>query len=224
MKIKSFGKLNKKVILEITITVVGYFLALFLFLRFWNAEAAADFVSSFGIFSHLIFIFLATLKFIFPVVPGQLFSMTGVLLFGSLQSFIYMMIAIVIGTYFAVRLSQIYGQPFAEKAMGKKKFRRVHKLSGDKTIFTFFVVNMLPGFPKELLPHVAGLTEIPTIKLMIIFIFGRIPFYYMYSQVGSSFLALDFKMMAFWFGALFVFTGILFLIKKFLRQGIRVNK
>ena len=205
---------NKKIVLEILATLIGYFLMLYLFLKYWNAGKMADFLLGFGIISDVLFCVLATLKFVFPVAPGQVFSMTGVVLFGQQKSFLYMLFAMTLGTYLVLKLTQRYGQPFVRKSLGKKKFERINNLSGDKTLFTFFVLNLLPGFPKDLLPFAAGLTQIPIWKLMLVFISGKIPFYYMYSKVGSSFLVLDFKAMFFWFGGLFIFAGILFLVKK----------
>jgi len=95
---KNLSKEDKKIVGGIILFLIGYLIFFWSFIGLWDATAVAGFIIKFGLFADFIFIFLAVLKYIFAVIPSPVFIMTGSVLFGPLKSFIYMMIAVTVGT------------------------------------------------------------------------------------------------------------------------------
>lgn len=187
-----------------------YTALLVLFYIGWHDKIIPEFVKKAGILAPIIYIFFASLKAIFPIIPGEVLVVLGVILFGPFWGLLYAVIGLSIGSSAAFFLARRYGQPFVKWLMGEKRFERVNKLSGDKTLFTFFLVYLAPGTPDDFVTYIAGLTSVPFLWFLPLCVLGRLPSYLIYVVGGLSIRTLNFRLMFFWWAVMFAVVGILY--------------
>lgn len=210
---------NQKKLIKYSLTILVYAVGVIGFYLLWKTGKIEEFVKWAGVFGPLAFIFITALKSVFPIVPGEVVAVLGVLLFGPVLGLTYTLIGLTVGSIIAFSLAKKYGQPFVEFAVGKERFEKVHKLTGDRTLFTFFLIYLLPGTPDDVVTYIGGLTELSLHTFILIVFFGRLPTYVLYVLAGTSLLQLNFKLMFVWYGVLILLTGILFIIRRQIQKG-----
>lgn len=207
----------QKKILRYFLTAIIYAIAIGAFYVYWQNGLIPEIIKRAGIFAPIAFIFFGTLKFIFPIIPGEVLAILGVLLFGPVLGLFYTLAALTIGSFTAFLLARKYGQGFVETIVGQERFAKVHKLSGDKTLFTFFLIYLLPGTPDDIVTYAAGLTGVSLVSFMAICILGRLPSYILYVLAGVSLATLKLKLMFIWWGILLLVTGALYFTRNYLK-------
>jgi uncharacterized membrane protein YdjX (TVP38/TMEM64 family) len=205
---------NQKKIIKYTLTALAYAIGVVGFYFLWKTGKIEEFVKWAGVFGPIAFVFITALKSVFPIIPGEVLAVLGVLLFGPIFGLTYTLIGLTIGSIVAFSLAKEYGQPFVEFAVGKERFEKVHGLTGDRTLFTFFLIYLLPGTPDDVVTYIGGLTGLSLHTFILVVFFGRLPTYILYILAGTSLLDLNFKLMIMWYGVLIFLTAILFMTKR----------
>jgi uncharacterized membrane protein YdjX (TVP38/TMEM64 family) len=207
-------RISRIKIFKYLLFAVIYGILAYLFYLGWQNGQIKEFVKAAGFLAPLIFIMIAAFKAVFPVIPGEVVAVLGVLLFGPVFGFIYTLIGITIGSTIAFLLARRYGQPFVEFVAGKERFKRVHDLTGDKTLFTFFLIYLVPGTPDDIVTYIGGLTSLNIVTFITIAFFGRLPAYLLYILAGTSLHNLNYKLLLVSWALLFILVGILYFSKK----------
>jgi len=191
------------------VLVIGTFLFVALgrlgFKPLENAEAARQYVLSFGTAAPLFFIGLQILQVIIAPLPGQAAGAAGGYVFGWQSGIVYTMIGLSIGSWIVFVLSRKLGRGFVERINGPEALKdfetlllpregtvggfvdRSYKRSKESGLLTFFMIMLLPALPDDLVCFVAGLTKIPIWKLMVATIAGRFPGMLVLTLVGDGF-------------------------------------
>jgi uncharacterized membrane protein YdjX (TVP38/TMEM64 family) len=139
-----------------------------------NKEEVITFVRSLGPFGWLAFIFLSAFETVIAPLPGQVFGVIGGYLF-DWWGVLLTTIANIIGAFIVFVLSRKYGRPLVEKIINKKHIDKFDYLAKEKGSFIFFLIFLIPGLPNDIACYIAGLTEIPIKKLLVIMAIGRMP-------------------------------------------------
>ena len=90
------------------LTIASLLLMLIVYILAWkhglftDQNALKSFLDKSGIWAGVIFIFLQILQVIFPIIPGGLGCLAGVLLFGAWHGFLYNYIGICLGSFFCL--------------------------------------------------------------------------------------------------------------------------
>ena len=211
-------KLTSKKILKVILIVIAYLLALYFFYLGWRSGAIESFVYHHKIIAPLIYIFVAQSKAIFPVVPGEVIVVMGVVLFGPVLGFLYAVLGLSIGSAVAFYLARKFGKPFVRWFIGEKRYKKIDKLSGEKTLFAFFIIYLLPGTPDDFVTYFAGLTEVPFVLFLIICVLGRLPSYIVYAIGGTSLRNLNLKLMLFSWAGIFALVGAILLLRRYFEK------
>ncbi len=153
---------------------------------FNNPSLIREKIESYGILAPFIFIFISAVQVVFSPIPGQAAGIAGGYLFGSTLGLIYTMTGILLGSYIVFKISRTLGRPFVEKTVKKETLQKIDKLTGNKGVFVFFMIFLLPGLPDDLICYVAGLTNIKIRTLILIVLFGRLPSHLILSLTGSG--------------------------------------
>jgi uncharacterized membrane protein YdjX (TVP38/TMEM64 family) len=204
---------RKKILNYILIGLVYIVLAIFLYLG-WQSGDIQRFIRGAGVFAPILYLFFATLKAVFPIIPGEVLITVGVIAFGPWVGFILAELGLTMGSAIAFLIARKYGTGVVLRIMGKERFEKVHKLTGDKTLFTFFLIYLTPGSPDDFVTYIAGLTSINFWLFLLICVAGRTPTYILYVLAGQSLRTLNYKLLIFWWAALFLLAGLLYPSKK----------
>jgi uncharacterized membrane protein YdjX (TVP38/TMEM64 family) len=179
-----------KIIVSIALVILAIALTYFfiehdLYRVFINKKTALKFLRSFGDYSVLIFIVLQILQVVVPPIPGDVTGIIGGYLYGSMLGTIYSTIGLVLGSCLAFGLARLYGLPFVEKALNPEKIKKYDHFMTHQGAMISFVLFLIPGFPKDFLCYVIGLSHMGWWEFIIISTFGRLFGTVLLSLIGS---------------------------------------
>ena len=110
-------------ILSTTVTIVGILISLVLVIIglkmgvFTSPETLQMFLRGAGLWAPLVFVGIQVVQVVFPIIPGGLTCIAGVLLFGPVWGFVYNYVGICIGSCINFSLAKQYGRPFVERSV-----------------------------------------------------------------------------------------------------------
>lgn len=153
---------------------------------FTNKEQLQLFINKSGVWGPVFFILIQILQVIFPVIPGGVTCLAGVILFGPYLGFLYSYIGIITGSctnfYFARRYGEIFVKKFVDSSTYDKYMEKLNR--GNKFDFMFAAAIVLPCAPDDILCMFAGLTHMSWQKFVCILLFGRPASLVFYSAAG----------------------------------------
>ncbi|MGB9630150.1 MAG: TVP38/TMEM64 family protein [Thermodesulfobacteriota bacterium] len=133
------------------------------------------FISSFGAYSPLAYIVIQILQVIVAPIPGGAIEFMGGYLFGVKAGFIYSMIGLFFGSLLAFGLARIFEKWAVEKFVSKETIKKFDYLIGHEGVILSFLLFLIPGFPKDALCYILGLTPMHLGIFLVISTIGRIP-------------------------------------------------
>ncbi len=140
-----------------------------------NKHQLKKFIFSYGIYSPIIYMLIQIIQVIFAPIPGGAIEFLGGYLFGVKLGFLYSMIGLVIGSWIAFMLGRIFERLALEKFVPENVRKKFDYLVGHEGVILSFLLFLIPGFPKDALCYILGLTPMHTGIFLIISTIGRIP-------------------------------------------------
>jgi uncharacterized membrane protein YdjX (TVP38/TMEM64 family) len=134
-----------------------------------------EIISSYGAYSPLAFILLQLTQVIVAPIPGGAIEFLGGYLFGVKAGFLYSMIGLLLGSWLAFSLARIFGKWAVEKFVPEETKKKFGYLIGHKGVILSFLLFLIPGFPKDALCYILGLTPMNLGIFLIISTIGRVP-------------------------------------------------
>jgi uncharacterized membrane protein YdjX (TVP38/TMEM64 family) len=132
-------------------------------------------ISSYGAYAPLAFILLQIIQVIIAPIPGGAIEFLGGVIFGVKAGFIYSMIGLLIGSWIAFNLARIFEKIAVEKFVSEQTRKKFDYLVEHEGVILSFILFLLPGFPKDALCYILGLTPMHLGIFLIISTIGRIP-------------------------------------------------
>jgi uncharacterized membrane protein YdjX (TVP38/TMEM64 family) len=136
---------------------------------------ARETILSYGYFAPLMFMILQILQVIFAPVPGEATGILGGYLFGAWPSFIYSSIALAAGSALAFIIGHLFADAFRSRFSKTKVYRKFNHLVFKGDFVIPFVLFLFPGFPKDSLSYLLGLSAMPFKIFIFIASIARIP-------------------------------------------------
>jgi len=147
--------------------------------RLWNLfenhHRLKEFISSFGVYSPLAFILLQVIQVVVAPIPGGAIEFLGGYLFGVWAGMLYSMIGLILGSWLAFSIARIFEKWAVEKFVSPKTIKKFDYLIGHEGLILSFLLFLIPGFPKDALCYILGLTPMHLGIFLIISTIGRIP-------------------------------------------------
>jgi len=134
-----------------------------------------EIISSFGAYSPLIYIAVQVLQVVVAPIPGGAVEFLGGYLFGVKAGFVYSMIGVILGSWLAFSLARIFEKLAVEKFVSPKTVKKFDYLVGHEGVILSFLLFLIPGFPKDALCYLLGLTPMHLGIFLTISTIGRIP-------------------------------------------------
>ncbi len=140
-----------------------------------NRRQLKGFIVSFGGYSPLAYILLQIIQVVIAPIPGGAIEFLGGYLFGAKGGFIYSMVGLTIGSLMAFSLARIFEKIAVEKFVSEETRKKFDYLVEHQGAILSFILFLIPGFPKDALCYILGLTPMHLGIFMIISTIGRIP-------------------------------------------------
>jgi len=170
--------MNKSLIARILFLIALITLGVFLFIHFdlWrffrDREQIIHFIKSYP-YDEVVFIVLQIAQVIAAPIPGEVSGFIGGYLYGPLWGTIYSTIGLTIGSWLAFMLARFFGEPLLEKVVKKEVFEKFDHFMEHRGLLVSFLLFLIPGFPKDYLCYIMGVSRIPVLTFIIISSVGR---------------------------------------------------
>jgi uncharacterized membrane protein YdjX (TVP38/TMEM64 family) len=170
------GRLLFKMVLFFGIAVLGtcLFIHFDLYLFFTNRTRTIHFIQSFHPYDEVAFIALQILQVVAAPIPGEATGLIGGYLYGPILGTIYSTIGLTAGSWIAFMLARIFGMPLVEKAVKPDIIAKYDHFLEHQGAFVSFLLFLIPGFPKDYLCYIMGVSHMPTRTFIIISTIGRL--------------------------------------------------
>lgn len=156
-----------------------------LWLFFTDKDKIINFVNSYRTFSVFIFIVLQIIQVVIAAIPGEVTGFIGGYLYGTILGTLYSTIGLTIGSIIAFYLARIFGRPIVLYFIDKKYLEKFDYLMTHKGTSISAFLFIMPGFPKDYLCYILGLSKMKTRTFVIITTFGRLISTFMLTLGGS---------------------------------------
>ncbi|MRR18342.1 MAG: TVP38/TMEM64 family protein, partial [Deltaproteobacteria bacterium] len=124
-------------------------------------------------YDELIFILLQIVQVVAAPIPGEVTGFIGGYLYGPFWGTIYSTIGLTIGSWLAFILAHFFGEPLLEKVVKKEVFEKFDDFMEHKGLLVSFLLFLIPGFPKDYLCYIMGVSRMPVLTFIIVSTVGR---------------------------------------------------
>jgi uncharacterized membrane protein YdjX (TVP38/TMEM64 family) len=166
-----------------TVYLVGHY---DLYQFFTSKSKLIDFIKSTHPYDEVIFIFIQILQVVAAPVPGELTGFIGGYLYGPVLGTIYSTIGLTIGSWIAFSLAHFFGMPLLGKVVNPVVIEKFDHFMEHQGLLVSFFLFLIPGFPKDYLCYIMGVSRMPAALFLIISAAGRLMGTIMLSITGSS--------------------------------------
>jgi len=180
---------------------------------FQSREALRVYLEGWGVWAPLVFVILQALQVVIAPIPGELSGIVGGFVFGSLVSIVYSTVGLAVGSVIAFTAARVVGLPFVKLVVSEdtlEKFRFVTETRGIIASMIFFII---PGFPKDILCYILGLSPMSYVTFLLVCGLGRIPGTAMLSFSGAAIYEEDWRILIVVAISALICGGILYLKK-----------
>jgi uncharacterized membrane protein YdjX (TVP38/TMEM64 family) len=140
-----------------------------------NRHQLKKVIVSYGPYSPLAYIFVQVLQVVIAPIPGGAIEFIGGYLFGAKAGFLYSMIGLLLGSWIAFSLARIFEKLAVEKVVSLETRKKFDYLIGHEGVILSFLLFLIPGFPKDALCYILGLTPMRLGIFLFISTVGRVP-------------------------------------------------
>ncbi len=186
----------------LVIIVIGLPLYIYLFHKdvitgFRSFEEAASFLRQYRSLSVPVYLIAEIFQILISILPGQVFQIAAGYLFGFLPGLLYTAAGAVTGTVITFCLARILGTDAIHLMLGKDRTERyVRFLNSRKAYLITFLLYLIPGFPKDTLCYMAGVSDIRLRPFLVLSMAGRMPAMAASLAFGALYMKHDYTGMA----------------------------
>ena len=213
---------KRGVVLAIAVLLLGGIVLLLWRTGFFEAagtpQSMEAYINRFSPYSQIIFFLLQVATVILAPIPSNLTAAAGGLLFGTIPAFLLTYGAVFCGSAIVFLLARAVGQKQVEGFVSRKVSDRYLELIRAKRDTFLTLALLFPFFPDDLLCILAGVTDIPLGRYLLIVALARPWGILVASAVGGSALTILLP----WMVAIGLAGVALFLIG--MKYGDRVEK
>lgn len=185
-----FDKKTAVQLLVLSGVIVGgipvlYLLGLFEF--FTEKDRLLSFIEHGRGYAIFIFIGLQVVQVLVAVLPGEVTGFVGGIAFGPVWGVILSTIGLTLGSLLAFNLARGIGRPFVDIFVSKETIKRYDYVMTHKGVFLAFLMFLIPGFPKDILCFILGLSHMRQVDFLVVSTSGRL-FGTTLLTIGGAFL------------------------------------
>jgi uncharacterized membrane protein YdjX (TVP38/TMEM64 family) len=174
-----------------------------------------------GPFGPLVFVTVQALQVVLAPIPGEATGFLGGFLFGAPLGFLYSSIGLTLGSMLAFLLGHLLEEKFVVKVVSPETMQRFDFLMEHQGALVAFFLFLLPGFPKDYLCFLLGLSPLSFRVFAVLVAVGRMPGTLMLSLQGANIYEGDYLSFAVILALCLVVGGLLYYYRETLYVWIR---
>ncbi len=161
-------------------------------------------VESAGWAAPLVFIAIQTAQVIAAPIPGEATGFIGGYVFGAARGFLLSSVGLTLGSVINFGIGRGLGRRYVRKLIPENAFQRLDRLLQRQGVLVVFLMFLIPGFPKDYLCLLLGLSTLSP-KLFILLVgVGRMPGTLLLSVKGAALYDKEYLLLAVVGGAVLV--------------------
>lgn len=149
-------------------------------------EKIKDFIASFGPLAPVVFILIQSVQVVAAPIPGEATGFLGGFLFGVFPGFLYSTIGLTLGSTLAFLLGRWLEIHVVAKIVRPETLDKFDFLIERQGTLVAFLLFLFPGFPKDYLCLILGLSTMPLRVFLVIVTIGRMPGTLLLSLQGAQ--------------------------------------
>jgi uncharacterized membrane protein YdjX (TVP38/TMEM64 family) len=155
--------------------------------RFYsNPKAVRAFLGRFDAYAPVVFILMQASQVVMAPIPGEATGFLGGYVFGTGLGFLYSTIGLTVGSALAFGLSRWLGLPLVRRLIPERVYHKFDFLAHTSGELVTFVLFLIPGFPKDALCFLLGMSRLRFGTFLVITAFGRMPGTWLLSVQGAK--------------------------------------
>jgi uncharacterized membrane protein YdjX (TVP38/TMEM64 family) len=151
-----------------------------------SSDRLSKFLQSLGPYSPAVFVLLQVLQVVAAPFPGELTGVAGGYVYGETIGFLLSTVGLSLGSWVAFELASILGRPFVERFVRREVLEKFNFLTTRTGTLICFVLFLFPGFPKDYLCYVLGLSRMRLGTFLLVSVLGRLPGTYLLTMQGAT--------------------------------------
>ena len=163
------------------LTLVSTVIIVFLAIYWWklgiltNQSKMKAYLADKQVIGPVLFVLIQVVQVVFPIIPGGISLLAGVVFFGPVAGFFYNYIGICLGSVIVFFLARYYGKPFILHLVSEKTFNKYIKWTKNQRKFNWFfaLCILAPAAPDDVLCMIAGLTQMRFSTYFLIIVLGK---------------------------------------------------
>jgi len=144
-----------------------------------------DTVRSWGWMAPLVFIAIQALQVIISPIPGEITGPVGGALFGTWLGLLYSTIGLTVGTLFCFWVGRKWGEPLVRPWLSEHHWNQVNFVLEAEGAIICFILYLIPGFPKDIVSYLFGISPMPFWLFAVVSTVARIPGTWISSYFGA---------------------------------------
>jgi uncharacterized membrane protein YdjX (TVP38/TMEM64 family) len=180
---------------------------------FRGREQLREYVEGWGSWAPAVFVFIQALQVVIAPIPGELTGAVGGFVFGALPNVIYSTVGLTIGTLVAFMAAKIVGLPLVRLFVSQETLDKFQFLTQRRGTFLALILFTIPGFPKDILSYILGISPMTFLPFAVVSTLGRLPGTILLSFSGSAVYDENWTVLALMCGGCAVVFGACFLAR-----------
>ena len=154
--------------------------------NFHNREEMRRYLRSWGAWAPLVFALIQAVQVVVAPIPGELTGVVGGFLFGTFYGTIYSSLGLTLGSLIAFLTARVVGLPLVKLLVKPETLEKFHFVTEPRGEIATLILFMVPGFPKDILSYLLGLSPMRFLTFLVVCGLGRIPGTLMLGYSGSA--------------------------------------
>ena len=134
----------------------------------------------------LVFVAIQALQVVISPIPGEITGPVGGALFGTAWGVVYSNIGLTIGTVLCFAMGRKWGEPLVRPWLSEHHWDRLNFILEAEGAILCFILYLIPGFPKDVISYLFGISPIPFWVFAVVSTVARVPGTWISSYFGGS--------------------------------------
>jgi uncharacterized membrane protein YdjX (TVP38/TMEM64 family) len=144
-----------------------------------------DTVAAWGWAAPVVFIAIQALQVIISPIPGEITGPVGGALFGTGWAVVYSTIGLTVGTLVCFAIGRRWGEPLVRPWLSEHHWNRMNFILEAEGAILCFILYLIPGFPKDIIGYLFGISPMPFWVFAVVSTVARIPGTWISSYFGA---------------------------------------
>jgi uncharacterized membrane protein YdjX (TVP38/TMEM64 family) len=142
-------------------------------------------VRAWGWMAPLVFMAIQALQVIISPIPGEITGPVGGALFGTWLGLFYSTIGLTVGTLFCFWVGRKWGEPLVRPWLSEHHWNQMNFILEAEGAIICFILYLIPGFPKDIISYLFGISPMPFWVFALVSTVGRLPGTWISSYFGA---------------------------------------